>query len=243
MDFKKLDDFSYGDLKEIAIEMGLQVRKNKSDLISDIISAFKEYEEYKRKYVDKYQKIRQIGTGKEGTVYLVRNRAGDEYAMKTFRSQKSIKTFLKEADLQRLASKAGVAPKVYMVDPVGKCIVMEKMDRHLLDVMKSQKGDLKKSQQLEIIDLYKKLDDAGVFQGDCNLNNYMYRDRKLYLIDYGLAKEITEKLCKKLDTDKPNTTLGLLAFVLKLKDMKYPETSWKHIAPQIPKTTREKYGI
>ena len=165
-----LVEFSYTDLKSMAQEMGLRPRRSKKELISIIQTGLREYESYKKDKLDRYERISQLGEkGKEGTTYLVHTRQGQEYAMKTFRKQKSSTTLRKEAELQNLAACEGASPKVIDIDTVSKYIVMEKLDRHLYDTMKKNNGVLSKTSQKQIIALYRKLDRAGVFHGDANL--------------------------------------------------------------------------
>jgi hypothetical protein len=51
---------------------------------------------------------------------------------------------------------------------------MEKMDCHLLG------GLLTEKQQIQILDIFKKLDKTRVFQGDANILNYIVRYGKIY---------------------------------------------------------------
>jgi tRNA A-37 threonylcarbamoyl transferase component Bud32 len=231
MDYKKIKLLSYTDLKCIAQEMEIPIRRSKEALLVDVIAGLKEYEKYKRTKVDKYTRHSQLGNpGKEGTTYVVSDKHGNEYAMKTFRRQKSSDTLRNQAELQKLAAESDAAPNVIDIDTVHKCIVMERMDRHLLDVMKKQKGVLTITQQRQIIGLYRKLDNSGVFHGDANPMNYMYRGRKLYMIDFGMAKPITSSLVKKLGTDTPNVHIMSLGMVLKLKEMGCPQESYDYIS-------------
>lgn len=211
--------------------MEIPIRRSKEALLVDVITGLKEYEKYKRNKVDKYTRQSQLGNpGKEGTTYLVSDRHGNEYAMKTFRRQKSSDTLRNEAELQKLAAEGDAAPIVIDIDTVHKYIVMERMDRHLLDVMKKQKGILTTTQQRQIINLYRKLDSSGVFHGDANPMNYMYRGRKLYMIDFGMAKPITSSLVKKLGTETPNVHIMSLGMILKLKEMGCPPESYDYIS-------------
>ena len=147
MDYTLLEQSSFENLKKMAREMGLGNRRSRSEYIRDIQGAFGEYEKYKTDKIDKYTRIRQLGNkGKEGTTYLVVDKKNHEFAMKTFRKAKSSKTLKMEYSLQKKAASVGVAPRVVEYDSVSKYIVMEKMDNHLVDVMKKQKGNLKRSQ-------------------------------------------------------------------------------------------------
>lgn len=229
MDYDKLEKLKYQELKNIAKELNAPLSRNKEELLVGIIQLFKEYENYKNKKKDKFTVHQQLGNkGKEGITYLVTKKDGTEWAMKTFKKTKSADRIYREAELQKKAAEFGVSPKVIDVDTVVNYIVMEKMDKHLLDVLKKQ-GGLKKTQQKQIINIFKKLDEANVFHADANLMNYMFLGRKLYIIDFGMAKEITNALIKKLGTNTPNLNIMTLGFILKLKEMQFSYDSYDHL--------------
>ena len=244
MDSKYLIKMSYTDLCKIGEDMDIPIPKKKEDLINSILVCFKEYEEYKKEKLDKYTRIKQIGnSGKEGVTYLVKTIGGKYYAMKTFKKCKSSDKLRLEADLQDKASKFGIAPKVIEIDTVSKYIVMDKLDKHLVDVMKETQGDLTQEQQLNIIDIYKKLDEAKVFHGDSNILNYMYKRGKLFVIDFGMSKNIDDKLIKKLGTNTPNFILMTLGFILKLKDLNCPPTAYKYLLEFVSQENKNKYRL
>ena len=235
---------SFQDLKKMAREMNLPKRRSKEEYVKDILNAFSEYEEYKSNKLDKYTKICQLGNkGKEGITYLVRDNNNIEFAMKTFRKNKSSNTLKLEYTLQKKAASIGIAPRVVEYDSVSKYIVMEKMNQHLLDIMKKQKGNLTRNQQYEIINIFKKLDEVGVFHGDANILNYMTKNKQIYIIDFGYSKPITPKLIKKLGTDTPNIDIMTLGLILKLKELKCPPTSWKYLSKYISQQDIEKFQI
>ena len=244
MDSTKFNDYTFVELKKIAGNMNLKSRRSKTEMINDIIKELKEYEEYKINKLDKYKKIKQLGNkGKEGITYLVKDIEGKEYAMKTFRKMKSSNTLKKECVLQRMAAKFGVAPEVISYDTVSKYIVMERMDISLIDVMVKQKGNLLKYQQLQILEIYKKLDEAGVFHNDANITNYMLKGKQMYLIDYGMSRKIDPLLQKKLKTNTPNQDIMLLGFILKLKEMKCPVSAYKYLKSHISEKNTEKFEL
>ena len=239
-----LEKYTLTQLKEIATELGIKTRRNKADMIKDISSAFQEYEEYRETKLEKYKKLKQIGNkGKEGITFLVETKNGDTFAMKTFRKTKSSQTLKKEYKLQKKAGKAGIAPKVIDYDTVSKYIVMEKMDKHLLDVIQLQKGVLLKYQQKRILEIFQGLDEIKVFHGDANLANYMLKGKQIYLIDYGFAKEIDDRLIKNLKTETPNLEFMLLGFVLKLKEFGCDLSNFNYLTKKISEKNREKFGI
>jgi tRNA A-37 threonylcarbamoyl transferase component Bud32 len=240
-DLKKI---KYDDLKNIAKDMDIKIPKSKDELIDSMIKCFEEYEKYKKNKIDKYKKIKQLGEkGKEGVTYLVKTSKGKEYAMKTFKKNKSSSKLKKEAKLQEMASEQGISPKIIEIDTVSKYIVMERLDTHLLDIIKKQNRDITKSQQKQIISIFKGLDKAKVFHGDSNILNYMFKDKKLYIIDFGMSKEIDDKLIKKLGTDTPNLHLMNLGFILKLKELECLESSYSHLLTYVSDTEKEKFNL
>lgn len=242
---KKVDftSYSYTELKEMAKEMGLKIRRSKAELIRDISQGFREYESYKKEKLDRYERLGQLGEkGKEGTTYLVESK-GKQYAMKTFRKQKSSTMLRKEAELQNMAAEIGVSPRVIDIDTVSKYIVMEKLDRHLYETLKKNGGMMSQNVQRQIITIYKKLDRAGVFHGDANLLNYMFKGRQLYIIDFGMAKEITNKLVYKLGTTTPNLSIMTLGLVLKLKEIGSPRSSYSYLIKHLSEEQRSQFGL
>ena len=209
-----LEKCTLHELWSMAKEMDLPIRRKKADMVSEISRAFEEYEDYLKRKVQKYTRIKQLGNkGKEGITYLVVSEENKQkYAMKTFRKTKSSATLKKEYKLQKIASRAGVAPRVYEYDTISKYIVMDVMDKHLIDVMDKQKGHLHKYQQQRIIDIFKTLDKCGVFHGDANLANYMVKDKIIYMIDFGFSKNIDKRLERKLGTHEPNFKIDASRF-------------------------------
>lgn len=230
MDYTLLEQTTFLNLKKMAKNMNLPSKRSKSEYIVEIQNAFSEYESYKASKVDKYTRIRQLGNkGKEGVTYLVVDNKNKEFAMKTFKKSKSSNTLKNEYMLQKKASMFGIAPRVVEYDTISKYIVMEKMDVHLIDIIKKQKGCVTKQQQEQIIKIFKMLDEAKVFHADSNILNYMLKGKKIYIIDFGFAKEITDKLCKKLGTDSPNLKLMTIGFILKLKEINCDPSSWLYL--------------
>lgn len=192
----------------------------------------------------KYTKFHQLGNkGKEGVTYLVKNDTGKTYAMKTFRPSKSADKLKHEYKLLRMAGKAGVAPRAIDYSKTDKYIVMEKMDQHLYDYLHHNQNKFPKKFQLRLLTIFETLDRIGIFHNDANLCNYMLKDNELYLIDYGLAKLITPSLQKKLNTPNPNITFMLLGFVLKMRDMDCPYTSYQFLIKKIPEETVLQFGL
>ena len=71
----------------------------------------------------------------------------------------------------------------------------------------------------------------------------MYKNKKLYIIDFGMSKEIDDKLTKKLGTETPNIDIMTLGFVLKLKEFKCPESSYSYLIKYISSDNQKKFNI
>ena len=151
----------------------------------------------------------QLGnTGKEGSVFLVREMFGGvelQCVKKVFKKSKSHKMVQKEASYQFHASQVGVAPDVISVDlSTPPSITMYKMDRTIIDVIEEQNGILTEDQQTQILSLYQRLDEIGLLHNDSNPLNIMIGcdgeccsgicpSPVWKLIDYGMSKKITKK--------------------------------------------------
>jgi tRNA A-37 threonylcarbamoyl transferase component Bud32 len=240
-----LDDLNIDDLLEIAKEIELKdIPNDKTKLIIEIKKCFKDYEQYNKQKFGKYKRISRIGNdGKDGLAYLVKTADDKDYAMKTFKKTKSIDKIREEARLQGLAAEFGISPKIIDIDLIGKSIIMDKMDEHLYDIMKTQNGNLTVKQQKQIIEIFQKLDEAKVFQADSNILNYMIKNNKIMIIDFGMAKPVDKKLIKKLGTDKPNMKFMNLGLIIKLKELKCPTSSYKYLVTHVSEDDKVKFAI
>ena len=239
-----LETLSLQDLYVIASQLSINPKRRKSDMISDILTHLNKSKHPKTPTIGKYKVHTQLGnTGKEGTTYLVSDRNGQLFAMKTFKRTKSSNRLEQEYLLQEKASHLAIAPKVYEYDTNHKYIVMEKMDEHLYDRLVRDNGFISKAFQERIIEMFKKVDDAGVFHNDANLTNYMIKNDQLYLIDYGFSKPITPKLRKELGTDYPNYRLMLIGFLLKLRSMNVPYRSYKYLLRHVNQEDKIRFRL
>jgi predicted Ser/Thr protein kinase len=231
MDYSELETFSTIRLKEIIKDFGLKNRKSRGEMIDDIRS-----ERHER-----YEVMEQLGNqGKDAITYVVKV-DGTKYAMKTFKKRKSPTTIQLEVDLQRLVADAKASPQIIDYDLDRKYIVMTKLDRHLVDVTRPKV--ISADQQKQLIKLYQKMDEVGVFHGDPNPLNYMIKGKKLYAIDFGMSKKITPALIKKLGTATPNRDLMTLSMVLKFKQLNYPVSSYSILVDDISIEQRKRFGL
>ena len=251
MSYKFLNDISVKDLREICKTVGVENPENisKIDLISYLKNGFKKYnlpepkiEEEVKEKKEKWQIEDKIGyEGKEGTVYNVK-KGSKYYAMKKFKKDKSENKIKLESDLQKIASKDYLSPKIYDVDLENKYIVMDKLDKNLFDILKENNGKLSSKHQKRMIEIFKALDKLGVYHGDPNPLNFMEKEGQLYIIDFGFGSNIDKKLCNKLKSKTPNLSYMPIGFLLKIKDVcdtnNYPE-----LLKYISKEDRLKFGL
>lgn len=212
MNLKDLKTKSKTELIEISRKYKIDTkRKTKKEIIDEIVDT------YYQKKKDKYTQLNQLGkSGKEGTVYLVKHCKKD-YALKQFRNHKVPRNIQKEAEMQQKCAKHGISPKIKEVNLHCKYIVMDKMDYSLQDLIKKYNGRIPKKYQQEIINLIAMLDKIKVFHGDPNPSNFMIKDKRLYLIDYGFAKEIDDKLIEKHGTKELNKHFMIVGLLIQLK--------------------------
>jgi serine/threonine protein kinase len=232
-----LEKYTLQELKDMCKKLFLKPGKTKIECIKDITIGLEKYEKNK----DKYKKGDKLGFGKEGVVYLVTDRKGKKYVMKTFKKTKSSKKILNEISLQKKLESKKICPKIVDYNLDEKYIIMEKMDSHLLDSI--NKFGLSKSQQLRLLYIFEILDKYKVFHDDANLSNYMFKNDEIYIIDFGYAKQIDEKLIKKLGTNTPNYTLMTVGFILKLKEAKILKSSYRYLINSLDEKSRHMYGL
>lgn len=230
---KNLSDLSSKEIRLITDKLDLHWSSKSDKNIDNIYEALKECKE-------KYLKLKELGNeGKDGMCYTVLDVAnGKIYAMKTFRRGKTGAKLKEEYHLQKEAAKAHVGPKIHDFDPVSKYIVMDRMDKHLF----RGKNILSKERQLEILNLFKKLDRIKIFYGDPNITNFMLKDDAVYLIDYGMSRAIDPAFIKK-HGENPNYRLMTINLILAMKEHNCPSKGYKYLLRTISEEDVEKFKL
>lgn len=196
------------------------------------------------KKIPKFEILQQLGKGKEGTTYLVQDpKTSTRYAMKTFKKQKSISRLNVEVELQKIAATIGVAPEVHYVNDSERFFVMDKLDTHLIDIIRKNDGLLPAKYQTAILNVFRKLDKAKVFHGDANIMNYMIHKNKLYMIDYGMSKAINPALVERLGTSSPNYDIMSLGLVLKLRELGCPKESYEILLQAVSPSEQTRFNL
>jgi len=158
----------------------------------------------KKKYMGEY-------SGNEITL-----KRGHPVAVKIFKKQKSVAKILKEAEYQNLCT--GISPRIYGVNTSEKYIAMEALDS--LPAQMYKNNTLPENIQYMICALMKRLDNVAVLHGDMNALNVMLdTNGRPYMIDFGFAKKINNKILKK-HGNNPNFTVSLWGLVRGFKRYK-----------------------
>lgn len=155
--------------------------------------------------------------GKEGTTF----RAG-QYAVKLFKPTKASAKIKKEAGLQSKAAEYGVAPKVHFYSEIQKFIVMDALEETIVERGRRDNWtELPPQYAAQLYALCNRLDAAKVVQNDGNpLNLMLDENGRMYIIDYGFAKKIDDKVLTKRGP-QPNVDLTLWHFSRQLRYYKF----------------------
>jgi len=226
MNFNKLSILDEEDIQNICRNLNIKF-DTKQKALHELTQLYKNYENLNDNYIFK----KKIGNkGKDGLVFLVSNNNDEKYAIKLFNSSKPKSQIVKEVEFQKKAALQNIAPNIVKHDPNMKYIIMEIMDQHLTDFITERNGKLPLNIQKQIVDILTKLDEICIFQSDPNILNFMFKDKKLYMIDYGMCKNIDEKTIRKLNTNKPNILYTLPCIILHLKNANCDPTSYEYLS-------------
>jgi tRNA A-37 threonylcarbamoyl transferase component Bud32 len=192
---------------------------------------------------NKYLIDKKIGhQGKEGTIYKVKKEGGKkEYALKQFSKSKSSNNLEKEANFLKIAGNAEISPKMIEYNLDKKYIVMDLLDKSLFDILKENKGKISIEYQKRIIEICKLLDKLGIFHGDPSPLNFMEKDGKLYIIDFGFSKEINDDILQKVGKH-PNLKVIPLGFMVKIKEVCNPK-NFPELMKYISKEDKVQFGL
>lgn len=241
----KLKDKNIDELTKICKKLNVNSGKTKKSCIETITKEITRRKTVSDNISKKYVPIKQLGNkGKEARTYLAVDSKTKkiEFAIKTYRKNKSLKSLAKQVDFQKRASNVDISPKIYDYDIEGRLVVMEKLDEDLVDVITRQKGKLTIKQQREIINIFCSLDKLKIFHADANLLNFMYKNNKLYIIDFGFSEEINTRNINKFNSNTPNLDFMPIAFLVQAKKI-FPESKFSHIEKYVKIENAEKISF
>jgi tRNA A-37 threonylcarbamoyl transferase component Bud32 len=169
-------------------------------------------------YIDNMKILGKLGSrGKDAQVYEVKHK-NKSIALKAFRKNKNINGIKNEYEFLKKTYKLGISPKVYSINTEKKYITMEKMEETLFSHIKKT-GKMTNKEQNDMIEILEILDVNDIFHGDISPSNFIFdKDHRLYIIDYGMTKEITPQFIKKNGEDS-NTKLGITFFILRVREI------------------------
>jgi serine/threonine protein kinase len=185
--------------------------------------------------------LHQLGKrGKEGKIYYVVDTSGHGMAMKVFRKNKNPDAIKKEVNFQIISaeSKYRLSPRVVEYDINKRYIIMEKLDKTLVDIIEEQKGKLTLDQQKKIISLFVGLDALGIFHNDANPLNIMTRGDKWYVIDFGFSCRCDHK--DIVNVEFPNVQFMTVGLVSWFVDNGYDPKTYPYLLKFLNKRIRKK---
>ena len=157
---------------------------------------------------------KDFASGKEGSIHVI-NINGTNAILKQFKKTKSPNRVRREADFQLAAYNIGVAPEPFAIDLKLKRIYMCGIESRLVDIAKQRNPPaLTANEQMQIVLCMKKLDSIGILHNDGNCLNVMCQnengENRIYIIDYGMAKQIDSKILRKTNTPNLKYTLEMM---------------------------------
>lgn len=227
---KELTALSTNTLKRLSKIMDVPYTEDVKEMVKQLYRRYKSYEQF-----SSFILIRQLGReGKDGKTFLSLNEQYREIAVKQFKPDKKSSSIVREAKLQMRASEHGLSPRVFAYDGEEKYISMEKLDTNLYDCFCKQGGELTVSQQKEVVKLFRQLDECGIFHGDPNPLNFMKKKGQWYIIDFGFAKPINERVRFRYG-QTPNLKYMTLGFLIQLTSIR-PDTKLQYIRKIVKET-------
>lgn len=215
MDLSDLHKVRSKRLVQIAKDFNVNISncKTKEEIIQAMINHRHELQKYKD-----FTYLKQMGhKGKDGTAFLaIHNKSKKEVVVKIFH-KKSRARIQKEVAMQMTAAEHNLSPAIVGWSAEGNYVAMEKLDTTLFDLFQKQKNTLTTKQQKDVVQLCEKMDDCGVFHADPNPLNFMYKQNKLYLVDFGFSVYMNNACISKYGK-KPNSKYMILGLIKHLRD-------------------------
>ncbi len=156
-----------------------------------------------------YEKIRKLGMGNQGQVWLVENKNTNHYAtMKIYPALKDAESAKRELGILRRFGGKGVPYLLdYQEDEESICLVMEYIEGNSLREMMKKQTIWSEKESIDIICRIANIlavfhrQSPALIYGDLKPENIMVdQDRNVYLIDFGSVVETGEKKRKVYGT-------------------------------------------
>jgi tRNA A-37 threonylcarbamoyl transferase component Bud32 len=181
-----------------------------------------------------------IKRGKDGAICKEKfgKNGKNNVVYKVFKKNKNKEELKKELKFMKKGYDLGISPRVYdySVDGNNPYIIIEEMDKTLYDLMKDD-CVISDDMQYQMIDILETLDRNRIFHGDVSPLNFMTSHSnpdKLYIIDYGMSKEMDKKFIKE-HSEHANIKQGITFFILKIREQN-PDFQPKILLDKVMKT-------
>jgi tRNA A-37 threonylcarbamoyl transferase component Bud32 len=171
--------------------------------------------------------------GKDGNIYKVLKKNTPMIA-KIFRKNKNSEEILQEYKFQTKAYKLGISPKTYGYSIEDKkYILMEEMEETLYEIIKRNNFEMPLKYQKQFLEIMNILDENKIFHSDTSPLNFMTKNEKLYIIDFGLSCKIDKK-CVEKNGENPNFKLGIIFFIIKTR-LVFPKFTPEYLIKKVEK--------
>ena len=201
---------------------------------------------------NKYKIIEKLKEGSFGIIFKGENvRTSDIVAIKFEPKDIDKKTLKNEAKIYQYFGRLDGFPQLkwFGTNENNTYLVMDLLGVSLSEMIQYYKAFSLKTVLLLGVQIIKRiqiLHEKCLLHRDIKTDNFLFgsgQTNKLYIIDFGMSQLIDEKLIKKLGIDTPNLTLMNLGFILKLKELKCPASSYSHLITFVSGKDKSKYGL
>jgi len=152
--------------------------------------------------MNNYDIIKQIGQGKFGTVYMAKHKKNtDCVAIKCESVDNHYKSIKHEATILNYLYRCGCRciPKVlyYGIHENQVCLIMKYFTISWEDYVKTSQINRKQLNRIMIacINILREIHKHNILHRDIKPANFMFWEKQLFLIDFGMAISMTEDVC------------------------------------------------
>lgn len=158
---------------------------------------------YNNQRMNNYDIIKKIGQGKFGTVYMAKHKKNtDCVAIKCESVDNPYKSIKHEATILNYLYRCGCRciPKVlyYGIHDNQVCLIMKYFTVSLEDYVKTHRFDIKQLNRIMIcaINILNSIHKHDILHRDIKPANFMFWEKQMFLIDFGMAISMTEDICE-----------------------------------------------
>ena len=175
---------------------------------------------------NKYKVLSLIGKGNFSEVLqCINQNTNTIIAMKVEPIDTIYKTIVNEAKIINYLqnNKCKYIPTIYWY---GKylnynCLAISYYDCSLATYIQNNRLTLKEINEytIQLLSIINEIHNNFVIHRDIKPDNFMFKNNKLYIIDYGYSQLIDKKLIKKYNTKNLNHKFMILGFILRIREL------------------------